>query len=460
MKNLVLVALVVAPACTTDRDLAEVEQAVIPGYLDTALTCGVAGPAGNLGAGNQLQRFDLATFPNARCNDDSPGVFFVRPAASPAGANKWIIQLQGGGGCRTADDCAARWCSRGTNFGMRQMTSDDEPAAINGDGILYRGPQQVTPFEDANHVLIHYCSSDTWAGRSGRQTEIATDPLGNQVSYSIKFRGADIIDAVFDTLRQNGVPGITYTLNDSNVAMPDLDAASHVVFAGASAGGGGIINNGDRIQALLQTNDLDGVLDYRLLIDSTFGPDPGALDWNFSPLCTQAVCDWDDIFLANSMLYARHGDTSCDTWHAANDVSTAWRCDDTDHVIRHHVLAPMMVRMGLLDELLSKNLIDANVLDAAGNVMTLPLFASLVRTELLALPQVAVAGGSEETAPVVPAIYGPHCAKHETLSNNPATFNVRTGPTGARMFEVWNRWVAGAAGSQIVFAPGDPQVCN
>ena len=122
----------------------------------------------------------------------------------------------------------------------------------------------------------------------------------------------------------------------------------------------------------------------------------------------------------------------------------------------------MMVRMGLLDELISRNLIDDNVEDAAGNPITIGLFEQLVHDELLALPQIAVAGQSEETAPVAPAIYGPRCAKHETLSNNAATFNVRIVKTGvtSRMFDVWSRWVAGAASSQVVFEPGDVQLCN
>lgn len=455
MHKLVVVSLLAA--CAAEHDTANVEQALV-GYLDTVVSCGRPGPAGNLQPGAELQRFDLAAFPAATCNDGTPGVFYVRPAATPAGANKWVIQLQGGGGCRSPDECAARWCSVDTNFGARQMSSAGEPAAINGDGILYRGPLQVSPFEDANHVLVHYCSSDTWSGRTDALGVNGVHPrTGAAIAYTIDFHGADIIDAVLDTLRQNGVPGVVYTLNESVIALPDLDAATSVVFAGASAGGGGVINNGDRVGALLAAS---GVTNYRLLIDSTFGPEPSELDWNASPLCTQAVCDWEDIFVPNSTMFERFGDTSCETWHAANDISTAWRCDDTDHVIRHHMSTPMMVRMGLLDELISQNLIDANVKDALGNPMTVPIFASLVRDQLLALPLISIAGNSEETAPVTPAIYGPHCPKHETLSNNAATFNVRTGPAGVRMFGVWNSWLAGGAGSQVVFAPGDPQVCN
>jgi hypothetical protein len=347
---------------------------------------------------------------------------------------------------------------------MTQMSSVLAPAdGIDGDGILYRGPLRASPFEDANHVLIRYCSSDSWSGRSGPLSFASVDPVsGAAISYSIDFRGADILDAVFATLRHDGVPAPVYTIDDSNTAMPDLDAASRVVFAGASAGGAGIINNGDRIRDELLANDLDGVIEVRLLIDSIFGPNAEDLDWNFTPLCTQAICDWSDILIPSVAMFERHGDDSCDTWHAANDPATAWLCDDTDHVIRHHVTTPMMVRMGLWDSLISRNLIDANVHDAAGNPMTVPLFAQLVHDQLLALPQIAVAGQTEETAPVAPALYGPQCAKHETLSSNAATFDVRIGRGGVpfRMFDVWMNWVAGAANSQIVFSPGDLQDCN
>jgi hypothetical protein len=461
--HFVLVAF--AAACTSEPSEEEViEQALIPPYIDNVLTCGRAALAGGLAPGAQLQRVDisLAEFPDARCNDGTPGVFFFRPAATPAGAAKWVIQLQGGGACRTPDDCAARWCRIGTNFGATQMTSDLAPAnGIDGDGILYRGPAQVSPFEDANHVLVRYCSSDNWAGRSGPLGLNAAHPVtGNPISYSIDFHGADILDAVIAKLRQAGVPGLVYTIGGGNVALSDLDAASRVVLAGASAGGAGVIHNGDRLQAELAANDLDGVLDYRLLIDSIFGPNAEDLDWNPSTLCTQAVCDWSDIFLPMNIMFDRQGDTSCDAWHAAN--ATEWMCDDTDHVIRHHVLAPMMVRMGLLDDLLSGNLIASGAADGAGNPITLAGFASLVTAQLLGLPQIAVAGQSEETAPVAPATFGPRCPKHETLSNNASTFNTRITKAGValHMFDVWTNWVNGAANSQVVFAPGDPLVCN
>ncbi|HEY5932998.1 MAG TPA: pectin acetylesterase-family hydrolase [Kofleriaceae bacterium] len=462
----VLVALVLlAAACTSDVEEGVTDQALIPSYIDSALDCGRAALAGNLAPGTQLQRVDISTaeFPDARCNDGTPGVFFFRPSATQAGANRWIIQLQGGGGCRTADDCAARWCRIGTNFGATQMTSDLAPAnGIDGDGILYRGPAQVSPFEDANQVLIRYCSSDNWSGRSGLVPLVGAHPItGDRIVYVMDFRGADILDAVITKLRQDGVPGLIYTQGGANVPLPDLDAASRVVLAGASAGGAGVINNGDRIQDLLVANDLDGVLDYRLLIDSIFAPNADDLDWTPSTWCTQAVCDWSDIFLPMNTMFERHGDTSCDVWHA-NAPGTEWMCDDTDHVVRHHVLTPMMVRMGLFDDLLSGNLIASGVEDGAGNPMTLPLFASLVTAQLLALPQIAVAGQTEETAPVAPATFGPQCPKHETLSNNPSTFNTRItkANTPLRMFDVWTNWVNGAANAQVVFAPGDPQVCN
>lgn len=460
---------IVQPACgtTADEPTAVADQALAAPYIDDVLTCGDPGTAGGLAVGNDLQRveIDLAVFPNARCNDGSPGIFYFRPAATPAGADRWVIQLQGGGGCKSADDCARRWCSVGTNFGATQMTSALTPqAAIPGRGILYRGAAFVNPLEDANQVLGVFCSSDAWSGREGPLAVNAVDPVtGAAITYSIDFRGADILDAIIKTLRQDGVAGPVYDNEGLQIPLPDLDEASKVLFAGASAGGGGVINNGDRIGDELRATDLDGLLDYRLLIDSTFGPNPNDLEWSTSTECSSSLlCTWQDILAAGTAMYTRHGDTSCDAWHAANAPATAWLCDDTEHVIRNHVLTPMMVRMGLVDQLISDNLITSGVSDATGAAMTLPLFAQLVHDQLLALGTINVAGVAEETSPVAPALYGPRCAQHETLSNNVATYDVRIGKAGVpyTMFDVFLNWLAGAAMSQVVHDPGDPQACS
>jgi hypothetical protein len=443
-------------------------DAAPPDYIGSVLTCGTPASTGGLAAGGDLQRYDLdlGVFPDARCNDGTPAVFYFRPGSTPAGLTRWVIELQGGGGCTNPDGCARRWCHVGTNFGMTQMTSTLAPAGgVQMDGIEYRGAAFANPFNDYNHVFVRYCSSDEWSGRSGPLPVDATDPVtGAPVQFQIDFRGADILDAVITTLRQTaGVPPV-YTLQPgATVPMPDLDTAGYVLLAGASAGGGGVINNVDRLAATLVA--ANPAVEVQAMIDSTFGPNASDLEWSTSKMCAAfGACNWQAVLAAGTAMYPRDGDDSCQTWHAANDPANAWRCDDTDHVIRNHLTTPMFVRKGQRDMLLSENLISNNVSVDVGviTLITLPLFEQLVRDQLDALANVQATAEEGAAIPTAPGSYGPPCPQHDTLETNSRIFDVRIGAAavGYSMFDVFTAWRTGAAPAQMVWAPGRGFLCR
>jgi hypothetical protein len=433
--------------------------------IGQALSCGTPASAGGLAPGTDLLRvdLDLAVFPEARCNDGTAGIFFFRPAASVAGEARWVIQLQGGGGCGTPETCAQRWCSVGTNFGMTQMSSTLAPAGgTRADGILSRNPLHANPLADANHVFIRYCSSDNWSGRSGPVQVQTTDPAtGMAVQFKIGFQGQAILDAVIATIRYDGAAPPPYMVGDVAVALPDLDDAEEVVLAGASAGGGGVVNNADRIGDELRVHN-PGLADYTAIIDSTFSPDRELLDWTTSTMCAAAgVCTWEDILAAGNTLYDSHGDASCDTWHAANDPARAYLCNDTDHSVRNHLVTPMLVRMGLTDQLIGGNTVASGVTVPGLGPMTLPLFAELVHDELAALAQLLVTAEEAAAIPVTPATYGPACPDHETLSTNVGVYGVTVEDAGVpyRMFDVFTAWKTGAAPTSALWEPGEPIDC-
>lgn len=436
--------------------------------IGEVLDCGKPASAGGLANGQDLQRvdLDLAAFPDARCNDGSAATFYVRPAATAAGSGRWVIQLQGGGSCRSPDDCARRWCSVDTNFGMTQMSSSLAPMGIRGDGILYRGAQQVNPLADANQVFVRYCSSDSYTGRSGPVDVDALHPVtGAPVHFRIQFQGQAILEAVIATLRRDGATPPTYTLGGGAMELPDLDDARTVLVAGASAGGDGVTTNLDRIATALRAHSTTcGVEGCRLqvtgLMDSSSGPAGEDLDWSTASPCTGAgQCTWKDIVLAQTM-WMPHGDESCDTWHAANAPATAYLCRDADHALRNHVTTPFMVRQGLTDQLLSGNLIESGVTVAGVGPMTLTRFADVVRAQLAALARIRTTAEEKTAITRAPAVFGPPCADHETLSSNPSVFSVQVGKAGTAytMFDVWNTWIGGAAAS-ILWSPGDPSTC-
>jgi Pectinacetylesterase len=91
-------------------------------HIGAALNCG---RGKYMPPGNDLFRVDVNTtnFPNAKCNDDSGAVFYVRRASNADDRNKWQIHLQGGGGCRDGQSCADRWRRIDTNFGADEMST-------------------------------------------------------------------------------------------------------------------------------------------------------------------------------------------------------------------------------------------------------------------------------------------------------------------------------------------------
>lgn len=441
--------------------------------IATALDCGTPASAGGLANGTDLQRVDvdLTVFPEALCNDGTGAVYYVRPAATAAGRNRWVIQFQGGGLCSTPDSCARRWCSVDTNFGMTQMTATLAPTVGTvGDGILRHGGAlgEPNPVGDWNHVFLRYCSSDSWAGTAGAVDVDALHPVsGAPVRFRIEFNGSRIVDAVVATLRRAGAAPPAYTLGGGTVNLPDLDDATMVLMAGASAGSSGVTHNIDRLREHLRTHNAacqGGAcpLVFWGLHDSGLKPDLATLDYSTTTMClTSGVCDYPTSISTGTAtdLSLRRSDASCRTWHAANDVANTFRCDDDDHLALHHVITPMMVRMGQTDDLVSGNLIDAAFTVPGRGLMTVPLFAELTRTQMTTLPQSN--GTAEEPALSAAPRYSPPCSKHETLSNDESVFGVTVTSAGQplTMFEVLGNALTGAAPTTAIWAMGDAVDC-
>jgi hypothetical protein len=132
--------------------------------------------------------------PGAVCNDGTPAVIYVRPAAPGASepdgpsANRWLIHIEGGGNCNTYEDCGIRWC--GLEFyTAAQMSSSPARDFINPGGLLHRNG--TNRLADRNLVLVNYCSSDTWQGRkSDVVLRSETDP---SKAYSVHFRAPRLL---------------------------------------------------------------------------------------------------------------------------------------------------------------------------------------------------------------------------------------------------------------------------
>lgn len=188
-----------------------------------------------------LKRANLVNT-NITCNDGTHAGFYLRKQPS---SKKWIVFLEGGWHCFDLRSCRARWMRL-----RHLMTSSQWPETRDGEfliafqarslflikffpfpvgGILSPHPEENPYWHNANHVLIPYCSSDSWSGT--RTEPVTTDP-----ENSWRFMGALILRQVIAELIPVGlgrVPG------------------GELLLVGSSAGGLGVMLNLDRIRNFL-----------------------------------------------------------------------------------------------------------------------------------------------------------------------------------------------------------------
>lgn len=437
--------------------------------IQDALDCGRRAQTGSIpeGAGSsalEAVRVDTVRFPDALCNDGSTPVFYVRPAETAAGRDRWVIQLLGGGGCGSAEACAKRWCNVGTNFSMTQMSSSGAPDATNGVGIFARpsevGVPEPQPFADANQVLVKYCSSDIWRGTVRDSVQETEHPVsGEPVQFRMHFLGRRIVEAVVTTLRQDGVAPIEHV--GSGATLADLDDAAQVVLAGASAGGGGTTYTLDWLSDHLRGFQPD--VEVIGLVDSTFGPTGEGLDFSMSTYCLErGICDLASFLgqgeQVQQELWGAQGDDSCSAHHA--ETGDTWWCASDTHVLLHHTRAPVFIRQGLNDSVISDTFTETGLL-WEGEPVDLADFGSLVQSQFDTLRSGSDAR-EESDIRTVSAGYAPLCPKHETLRSTADTFMVEVAVSDTArvsMFEQWERWRSGATPSVVYARSPEDSTC-
>jgi hypothetical protein len=388
--------------------------------IQDAFSCGKPGVAGGLAAGTDMVRHTINTerFPNAICNDGSPAVFYFAPHTDPADRGKWIVFLQGGGGCQDGQSCAERWCSIDTNFGMDKMTSTLTRPSIRIGGFL--SPDPRSRFSTWNRVLVHYCSSDSWAGTNTALTQAAVG--GQTRDYTVHLKGSYIVDAVLDTLRASGKRRVARP-SSGGAPWPDLDTATHVILAGSSGGAGGVRNNADRVGEKLRLSN-PGLIDYRAVLDAMNlleqPPRPDALEFR-----------------------GTRGDQSCASAHPGEE----WVCGGGHHVVMNHLTTPFFLRADLQDQLVASNFVEAGL----GSYST---YGAEVEAVLRTPPIPEEARGGDI------GMFAPQCRHHEAFTDNEPVFQVRV--DGINFHDlVWNWW-RGAQPQQAIHhftAPGAAANC-
>ncbi len=392
--------------------------------------------------GTPMLKYTLSGF-NSVCNDGTPAIMYIRPANAHYDrgcetseenpyfqeSNKWVIHFQGGGGCRDNDDCWARWCGDEINARAGRMSSLGTPeAASKNSGIFSRNPNSY--FSDWNHVFLFYCSSDNWIGSTAQSL---TTPGG--VSYSIDFRGEDIVNDVFDTLlsgptQADSYPAETYY----DTPLPSLADAEVVVLSGDSAGGVGLRHHVDKLTTLLTSFNPNMVV--RAVIDAAVPPalfHPGIL-WPGPPV---SPVDYNDFLLTEMEPSIR---TFWGVDNSALDISclatavNPMDCYDTTNTLINHITTPFFVRMDLSDPLGSQRS------QTYQNFTSRQDYLSALYNQLNSLPTVAI--------PAIPAgVFGPNCGQHVAIQENPGFFQAAAvnvaGVPGLSFHELLTNWLTG-----------------
>ncbi len=396
-----------------------------PNFSVTSPCAPNPGAAGLINAGTVLSRVDLdaAHHPDAVCNDGTPGVFYVRRGTG-AGLHRWVLFIEGGGSCSSADACAKRWCSIDTAFGAMKMSNRWVPEkGIGGGGIL--ATREDSAFRDFTKVWVHYCSSDAWSGRAGNRPLV--DSTGRV--YTIHFQGARILEAVVDELRA----GVTYTdaASGATAVLPSLDDAEVLLFVGESGGSVGVQRNADRLGPYFEaTNRNPGGLFFRALLDAANTPS------------NEAYAGYEEntvnAYRSGAVLHGGRVDESCLAFHAAD----TWKCGDAAHVREHHLTTPFFVRQDLLDP---------NTLDNFGSPewpygTQVFEFGQLTRDHLDRLTRIRSTAEEKDAIAADPGIYGPHCDEHTALRDNGKFFadKVSVGGSLLSYHDTFRNWLLGS----------------
>ena len=227
----------------------------------------------------------------AYCNDYTPGQYYIDQESFLANAGnqrsgnqprKWIVFLEGGGFCQNPLHCASRYFTST----RRLMTSSDGlqslwkyPDTILGRTLLSRKKRDNPALYDAVRLVIPYCSSDLWLGRSkinaSRPPEFHRNYLlesaGNFTEFGnrLAFRGVAIFRTVF--------------LNSWN--RYGMRHASQILLAGSSEGAIGTLNQLQWVTSTIKSLSSEGSITIGVLLDSSWLIDfRGSLSQGIDPI--------------------------------------------------------------------------------------------------------------------------------------------------------------------------------
>lgn len=399
-------------------------------------------PLGPAGTGSGPFRKVTLTAPNAVCNDGTPAVMYVRSARAGAtepdgpSANRWLIHIEGGGGCNNFLDCILRWCGLGFYTAAR-MSSSLYADNISHDGLL--GRNDINRLGDRNLVFLKYCSSDSWSGRASNV--VYTNPDNPSQAFSLHFQGANIISAAFDAL-EAGVAG-----------MPRLTAATDVLVSGDSAGASGVRMHLDRIAARLGA--INPAIRVRGALEATFAPDFNGKQGvpagdPADPPYARATANFNAVHAPRNVQM----DDSCVAAHPG----APYLCIDSGYVEANHITTPFFQIQDLADPNLMENY------EGTSFVFTPASFAQGLHDQASALVNLRTTAVEKAAMKQDPGVVGRLCAVHVMWGEDDGFLGRRISSPNGRAYSfyelLWN-WMQGQQPSVLIepkppLTPDDP----
>jgi hypothetical protein len=197
---------------------------------------------------------------NARCLDGSAPLYYVSPATTAAGRDKWEIHMEGGAWCQDAQACTTWWGFRSTD-----VDPDTEPPEFQAVTGYFNRSLPTNPMRDWNYVFIRYCDGWSFAGdvAEPQVAQLTNDTTKVVSNVTVWLRGRAILDAVIDDLLASRGAG-------------GMRAATNIVVGGCSAGGMAVYLNCDhwaaKVRAANTATDVVCLADagWFPLIEATF----------------------------------------------------------------------------------------------------------------------------------------------------------------------------------------------
>lgn len=177
---------------------------------------------------------------DAVCNDGTPFALELRDQ----GSDVWVVSFSGGYFC---EDDQVPCDGRARRLTTTLPAEDGQRRPGAREGIFSRNPMKNPVFHDANHVDLHYCSSDLWLGEATHRQVTS----GSEAGWY--FSG-----------RRNVRAGLEY------LKTAGLSPTDRVLVVGYSAGGLGVVGNMDTLLEVFAEQRASGHL--KLVLDGSWIP--------------------------------------------------------------------------------------------------------------------------------------------------------------------------------------------